>query len=187
MSLFFQLVVSGLTTGAIYAALALALVLIFRATNVVNFGQGEMATFSAYGAWQLMQWGVPLWLAILVSLAASFAIGIVTFRVIIRPMMDAPVEAVVVITLGILVLFQAACMWIWGAEQLSFPSLFPDGGFSIGDVRVLASAVGRWRSSWRLRWRWVASSASPSSACRCAQPPSIVHAVFSSVSTSNEC
>ncbi|MBC2806272.1 branched-chain amino acid ABC transporter permease, partial [Rhizobium ruizarguesonis] len=95
MSLFFQLVVSGLTTGAIYAALALALVLIFRATNVVNFGQGEMATFSAYGAWQLMQWGVPLWLAILASLAAAFAIGIVTFRVIIRPMMDAPVEAVV--------------------------------------------------------------------------------------------
>ena len=142
MSFFFQLVVSGLTTGAIYAALALALVLIFRATNVVNFGQGEMATFSAYGAWQLMQWGVPLWLAVLASLVAAFAIGIVTFRLIIRPMMDAPVEATVVVTLGILVLFQAACMWIWGAEQLSFPNLFPDGGFSIGDVRVLVSAVG---------------------------------------------
>jgi len=142
MSLFFQLVVSGLTTGAIYAALALALVLIFRATNVVNFGQGEMATFSAYVAWQLMQWGAPLWLAVLASLIIAFAIGIVTFRLIIRPMMSAPVEAVVVITLGILVLFQAACMWMWGAEQLSFPSLFPDGGLDIGGVRVLASAIG---------------------------------------------
>ncbi|AVA26151.1 branched-chain amino acid ABC transporter permease [Rhizobium sp. NXC24] len=142
MSLFFQLVVSGLTTGAIYAALALALVLIFRATNVVNFGQGEMATFSAYVAWQLMQWGVELWLAVLASLAVAFCIGIATFRLVIRPLMSAPVEAVVVVTLGIFVLFQAMCMWIWGAEQLSFPSLFPDGGFSLGEVRVLASAVG---------------------------------------------
>ncbi|SCB40388.1 branched-chain amino acid ABC transporter permease [Rhizobium hainanense] len=142
MNLFFQLVVSGLTTGAIYAALALALVLIFRATNVVNFGQGEMATFSAYVAWQLMQWGAPLWLAVLASLVVAFCIGVLTFRLIIRPMMSAPVEAIVVITLGILVLFQAASMWIWGAEQLSFPSLFPDGGFNIGGVRVLSSAIG---------------------------------------------
>ena len=142
MSLFFQLVVSGLTTGAIYAALALALVLIFRATNVVNFGQGEMATFSAYTAWQLMQWGAPLWLAVLATLAISFVIGVVTFRLVIRPLMSAPVEAIVVVTLGILVLFQAACMWLWGAEQLSFPSLFPDGGFNFGDVRVLTSAAG---------------------------------------------
>ena len=92
MSLFFQLVVSGLTTGAIYAALALALVLIFRATSVVNFGQGEMATFSAYCAWQLMEWGVPLWIALLVSLAGSFAIGVITFRAVIRPLMKAPVD-----------------------------------------------------------------------------------------------
>lgn len=142
MSLFFQLVVSGLTTGAIYAALALSLVLIFRATNVVNFGQGEMATFSAYCAWQLMEWGAPLWVALPVTLAASFLVGIVTFRAVIRPLMKAPIEAIVVVTLGILVLFQAACMWLWGAEQLAFPSLFPDGGFNIGDVRILGSAAG---------------------------------------------
>ncbi|MGO4568893.1 branched-chain amino acid ABC transporter permease [Rhizobium sp. 2YAF20] len=142
MSLFFQLVVSGLTTGAIYAALALALVLIFRATNVVNFGQGEMATFSAYCAWQLVEGGAPLWLALVVSLAGSFIVGVVTFRLVIRPLMDAPVEAVVVVTLGIFVLFQAVCMWLWGAEQRSFPNLFPDGGFNIGDVRILISAAG---------------------------------------------
>ncbi|TIR97613.1 MAG: branched-chain amino acid ABC transporter permease, partial [Mesorhizobium sp.] len=62
MTLFLQIVLSGLATGAIYAALALALVLIFRATNIVNFGQGEMATFSAYCIWQLCLWGLPLWL-----------------------------------------------------------------------------------------------------------------------------
>ncbi|MGO7581956.1 branched-chain amino acid ABC transporter permease [Rhizobium ruizarguesonis] len=142
MSLFFQLVVSGLATGAIYAALALALVLIFRATNVVNFGQGEMATFSAYCTWQLMEWGAPLWVALLISLAGSFAVGVVTFRAVIRPLMSAPVEAIVVVTLGIFVLFQAAGMWLWGAEQRAFPSLFPDGGFNIGDLRILNSTVG---------------------------------------------
>jgi branched-chain amino acid transport system permease protein len=101
-----------------------------------------MATFSAYAAWQLMQWGAPLWLAVLVSIAISFVIGVATFRLVIMPLKNAPIDATVVVTLGIFVLFQATCMWLWGAEQLSFPSLFPDGGFNIGDVRLLNSAVG---------------------------------------------
>ena len=59
MQLFLQQIVEGLASGAIYASLALALVLIYRATRIVNFAQGEMATFSVYLAWQLTQWGVP--------------------------------------------------------------------------------------------------------------------------------
>jgi branched-chain amino acid transport system permease protein len=142
LSLFFELTVAGLASGAIYAALALALVLIFRATNVVNFGQGEMATFSAYCVWQLIHWGVPLWLALAVCLVASFVLGSVVFRAVIRPLLRAPVEAVVVVTLGLFVLFQAICMWIWGADQRAFPSLFPDGAFEMAGVQVRVSAVG---------------------------------------------
>ncbi len=142
MSLFVELIVGGLASGAIYAALALALVLIFRATNVVNFGQGEMATFSAYCTWQCMQWGLPLWVALLIGLIGSFILGVVTFRLFIRPLLKAPPEAVVVVTLGLFVVFQAICMWFWGAEQLPFPSVFPAGGFSIGGIRILASSVG---------------------------------------------
>jgi len=142
LTLFVQIVVSGLATGAIYSALALALVLIFRATNVVNFGQGEMATFSAYCIWQLSQWGLPLWLSIAIGLAGSFVLGILTFRAFIRPLLAAPVEATVVVTLGMFVLFQAIATWLWGAEQKPFPSLFPEGGVNFGDVRILASSVG---------------------------------------------
>ncbi|BCG93475.1 branched-chain amino acid ABC transporter permease [Mesorhizobium sp. 131-2-1] len=142
MTLFVQIVVSGLATGAIYSALALALVLIFRATNVVNFGQGEMATFSAYCTWQLSLWGLPLWLSIAIGLICSFVLGILAFRLFVRPLLEAPVEATVVVTLGMFVLFQAMVTWLWGAEQKPFPSLFPDGSFSLGDVRILASSAG---------------------------------------------
>ena len=65
MQLFLQQIVEGLASGAIYASLALALVLIYRATRIVNFAQGEMATLSVYLAWQLTQWGVPFWLSLI--------------------------------------------------------------------------------------------------------------------------
>jgi branched-chain amino acid transport system permease protein len=85
---------------------------------------------------------VPLWLALAIALPGSFLLGIVTFRVVIRPLLGAPVEAVVVATLGLFVAFQAICQWLWGADQRAFPSLFPDTGFDLGAVRLRASALG---------------------------------------------
>ena len=72
MAEFWQQVVSGLATGGIYASLALALVLIYRSTEVINFAQGEMATFSTYIAWQLIDWGVPYWAAFFLTLGLAF-------------------------------------------------------------------------------------------------------------------
>ncbi|MCG5478657.1 branched-chain amino acid ABC transporter permease [Sinorhizobium alkalisoli] len=142
MALFFQLTVDGLASGAIYASLALALVLIFRATRIVNFGQGEMATFSAYCAWQLCEWGVPMMISFLVVTPLAFLLGIIVFRFVIRPVSRAPVEAVVVVTLGLFVVFQALCLWLWGSDQRAFPSLFPNLGWDVLGIRVTASAVG---------------------------------------------
>ncbi len=142
MQLFFQLVVDGLASGAIYASLALALVLIFRATRIVNFGQGEMATFSAYCAWQLCEWGMPMTPSFLVVGALAFLLGIGVFRFVIRPVSKAPVEAVVVVTLGLFVVFQALSLWLWGSDQRAFPSMFPNVGWDLLGVRVTASAVG---------------------------------------------
>jgi len=82
---FIQLVIDGIAIGSIYGALALALVLIFRSTGIVNFAQGEMAMFSTFGAWALVQAGLPLGLALLLALAGSFVGGMVIERVIIRP------------------------------------------------------------------------------------------------------
>ena len=90
MQLFLQQIVEGLASGAIYASLALALVLIYRATRIVNFAQGEMATLSVYCAWQLNQWGVPFSSAVLLIVAVvSFVMGALVFRLMIRPVLGA--------------------------------------------------------------------------------------------------
>src|SRR5205085_4799657 len=87
MQLLLQQIVEGLASGAIYASLALALVLIYRATRIINFAQGEMATLCVYCAWQLNQWGVPFWLCIAIMIFVSFAFGALTFRLMIRPVL----------------------------------------------------------------------------------------------------
>lgn len=142
MELLLQQTVDGLAAGAIYGALALALVLIYRATHIVNFGQGEMATFGAYMAWQLMQWGVPVWAAIGLAALASAVLGLAVFRLVVRPVSRASVETVVVVTLGLFLVFDALSLWLWGADQRAFPSLFPDTGWTFGGVRVTAAALG---------------------------------------------
>ena len=90
MDIFLQQVVSGLATGGIYASLALALVMIYQATDVVNFAQGEMAMFATYLAWSMLNAGVPYWLAFLATLAIAFVGGVVIQRVIIRPSRTRP-------------------------------------------------------------------------------------------------
>src|SRR5215475_10338613 len=90
-----QQVASGLANGAIYACLALALVMIFVSTDHINFGQGELAMFSAYLVWQALEWGMSFWLALPLVASISFLIGVVIERVILLPLHDAPVLSVV--------------------------------------------------------------------------------------------
>src|SRR6185369_128357 len=85
METFMHQVLSGLATGGIYASIALALVMIYQATNLVNFAQGEMAMFSTYIAWSLIESGLPYWGAFAATVAIAFIIGVVIERVIIRP------------------------------------------------------------------------------------------------------
>ena len=84
-SLFAQQTISGLANGGIYASLAVALVLIYRATEVVNFAQGALATFTTYIAWQLIDWGLTYWLAFACTLAIAFVGGSLVELVAIRP------------------------------------------------------------------------------------------------------
>lgn len=142
MQLFIQQIVDGLAAGAIYAALALALVLIFGATRIVNFGQSEMATLCAFLAWQLHEWGMPIALALVISALLAFVLGATVFQLVVRPVSRAPVETMVVITLGLFLVFQALCLWVWGADQRSFPALFPTGGWTVSDVRLTYHNMG---------------------------------------------
>src|SRR6201998_4981099 len=99
-----QQIVSGLAACAVYASLALALVMIHRATDLVNFAQGEMAMFSAYIAWTLVNAGLPFWAAFVITLVASFLGGMTIERILIRPVANAPVLAAVVVTIGLLLM-----------------------------------------------------------------------------------
>ncbi|HWX83678.1 MAG TPA: branched-chain amino acid ABC transporter permease [Xanthobacteraceae bacterium] len=121
-----QQIFSGLAAGAVYASLALALVMIYRATDLVNFAQGEMAMFSTYIAWTLVNAGLPFWAAFVLTLVVSFLGGMTIERVIIRPVENAPVLAAVVVTIGLLLIFNALAGWIFTYTLQEFPSPFPD-------------------------------------------------------------
>ena len=129
MEIFIQQVVSGLATGGIYASVALALVMIYQATDVVNFAQGEMAMFATYICWTLLNAGVPYWGAFLATLAIAFVGGVVIERVVIRPVENAPILSIVIVTLGLLVIFNSLAGWIWTYVQKPFPSPFPSTPF----------------------------------------------------------
>ena len=142
MERFVQVIVDGLATGSLYGALALAVVLIYRSTGIVNFAQGEMAMFSTFIAWGLMQAGLPLALALLGTLVFSFVAGMLIERVIIRPVEGGEVLTMVIVTLGLYILVNSLAGWIWGFGNRSFPSLFGDGSFDLAGVRISVESIG---------------------------------------------
>jgi branched-chain amino acid transport system permease protein len=139
---FVQVVVDGVATGSIYAAVALALVLIFRSTGIVNFAQGEMAMFSTFLAWALYEAGVPLGLAVLSTLALSFLAGMAIERSLIRHFEGGEPLTLVIVTLGLFILLNGLAGWIWGFENRSFPSLFSDDAVTVGGVRLSVESLG---------------------------------------------
>jgi branched-chain amino acid transport system permease protein len=139
---FVQVIVDGWATGSLYGALALAVVLIYRSTGIVNFAQGELAMFSTFIAWGLLQTGLPLGLALLGALALSFAGGMVIERVIIRPVEGGEVLTLVIVTLGLYILVNSLAGWIWGFGNRAFPSLFGDGSFDLAGVRISVESIG---------------------------------------------
>jgi len=118
-------ILAGLATGGIYASLALALVMIYQATHLVNFAQGEMAMFTTYIAWSLINAGVPYWPAFFLTIGLAFVLGVVIERVVIRPVERAPVLAVVVVFIALLLILNSITGWIYSYTIKTFPSPFP--------------------------------------------------------------
>jgi branched-chain amino acid transport system permease protein len=125
MDAFLHQVLAGLATGGIYASLALALVMIYQSTHHVNFAQGEMAMFATYFAWTLINAGVPYWPAFFLTVIFAFVLGVVIERVIIRPVENAPILAVVVVFIALLVILNSVTGWIYSYTIKTFPSPFP--------------------------------------------------------------
>jgi branched-chain amino acid transport system permease protein len=143
MADFFQQVVAGLGSGAIYAALALALVLIHRATGVINFAQGEMAMFTTYVAWTLTaNHGWSYWPAFAATLVFAFVLGVGIQRVVINPVANASVLTIVIMTIGLVLTFNGLAGLIWSSEVRAFPSPFPNETWSIGGVAISQQDVG---------------------------------------------
>jgi branched-chain amino acid transport system permease protein len=135
---FAQQIVSGLSSGGIYASVALALVIIYRSTGVVNFAQGEMATFTTFIAWTLIDHGLGYWGAFALTLLIAFAGGIALERIVIRPVESAPVLTVVILTIGLFIALNGLMNWIWSAQVRSFP---PDRPFPTRTIDVAGVAI----------------------------------------------
>lgn len=142
VQLFAQQVVSGLATGSIFASMALALVLIYRSMGVINFAQGELAMFSTYIAWQLVQMGVPMLGAFFITIVVAFAGGVLLERIVIRPVERAPQLTLVIVTLGLFTAINGLAGWIWGYIVKPFPSPFPSTPLQVGGVAFSAQDVG---------------------------------------------
>ncbi|CAN7747757.1 branched-chain amino acid ABC transporter permease [Pseudorhodoferax sp. LjRoot39] len=125
MDAFIHQLLAGLATGGIYASVALALVMIYQATHHINFAQGEMAMFSTFIAWSLIQAGFPYWAAFVATVVISFILAAVVEFTVIRPMHDKPVLSVVVVFIGLLVIFHSVAGWLFGYTIKQFPSPFP--------------------------------------------------------------
>jgi len=143
MELFFQQVINGIQSGAIYAALALAIVLVFRSTSILNFAQGEIAMFSTFVAWQLQDAGLPIALAILGAMVVSVVGGAIIEVTIIRPVGNENPLAIVIVTIGLFIAINALAGWVYGTDGRTFPRIFSnDPLVEWGDVSLTGETTG---------------------------------------------
>jgi branched-chain amino acid transport system permease protein len=133
---FAQLTVEGLALGAIYGSLALALVLVYRATRVINFAQGELAMATTYIAWQLIQWGLSYWEAFFATLGVAFVLGTVLEVALVRPVLHRSAIAAVIVTVGLFILIDGLVTWKWGGDFKFMPQPFGTTIYHVGGVAI---------------------------------------------------
>jgi branched-chain amino acid transport system permease protein len=136
MTYLVQLVVAGVAVGSVYALIALGIVLIYKCSGVVNFAQGGYAMLGAFITYALASAGLVPQLALACAMIALAGVGALTQLLVLRPMLRAPLVAVMMATLGILIVLRAVCLLIWGPDQIAFPALFPAGAVAIGGLFI---------------------------------------------------
>ena len=142
MQQFLTTSLTGLTLGMVYAAFALALVLIWRSTRIVNFAQAPMAMITTYVALVIVDAGMSYWIGFAAALLSGLILGAVTERVVIRPVEGKPEINAVILTLGLFVLLHALAAVIFGSRYRSFPAPFGLRGFQVGDMTVALTGFG---------------------------------------------
>jgi branched-chain amino acid transport system permease protein len=137
MSRFLDLTLNGISNGMIYAAVAIAFVLIWRATRIVNFAQGAMLMVTTFIAWDVIDSGGAYWVGFVVAILSGLILGAVIEVVLIRPVEKAPPINAVIVAIGLLIFLQAIAGMIWGGTPRSFPPAFSIRGYDIGGHHVL--------------------------------------------------
>ena len=136
-------VVSGLATGCVYALIALGFVLIFKATDVVNFAQGEFVMVSGFISYTLLiRGGLPYWLVLVLTVVASGFVGVALERVVVRPIMDAPIFSIVIATIGASIVLRSSAGILYGYDVLPLPTLFSKDPVRLGVLTFTAMDAG---------------------------------------------
>jgi branched-chain amino acid transport system permease protein len=136
---------SGMTSGSIYVLMGLALVVVFRASSTINFAQGEFSLFTCFVAWWLTTNGMPIIVAMLISMAVGFGMGALAERVLIRPVRRRNETAVLIVALGLFTGLNGLDGWIWGAGSKVFPHILPEDPsdyFSVAGARLHYDSIG---------------------------------------------
>jgi len=147
LSLLLQLLMNGLIVGALYGVVAMSFVLIYKASQVVNFAQGEFLLVGAWACWWLLtSWQLPFWLGFLVTLAFMTIFGIILQIVVLRPLIGEPVISVIMATVGLSIFFQALMKWMFGVFAQPFPAIFATDrvsllGMQVQSVYLLSLAI----------------------------------------------
>ena len=143
MTIFLQLVVTGVVVGMVYALAALGFVLIYKASRVINFAQGYFLALGAFGALAIAQvTHLPFILAVIASIAGSFLLGLLVERVLLRPMIGEPVIAVIMVTIGLAAVLRGGIVLVWGAGNFGFPQVLPEAPLVLGPLIVSPVHLG---------------------------------------------
>ncbi|MBK1842826.1 branched-chain amino acid ABC transporter permease [Azospirillum sp. YIM B02556] len=137
MTLLFQLLVNGLIVGALYGVVAMSFVLIYKASRIVNFAQGEFLLIGAWTCWWLLtSWQLPFWLGFPITLVFMLAFGVILQVVVLRPMIGEPIISVIMVTIGLSIVFQAAMKWMFGVFAKPFPQIFAHATMNVFGLQV---------------------------------------------------
>ena len=139
MQFFLNITLGGIASGMIVSAVALGLVLIFRATNIVNFAQGAMAMITTYIAYAILHQGVGYWAALACALAVGLIFGGAVQFVLIRPIQNKSPLNAVILTFGFLILLEGIAGAIWGSTTRTYPAPFSESGQKLGHTQIAFS------------------------------------------------
>ena len=137
MEFFFDLMTNGLLVGLMYALVAVGFVLIYKATSIINFAQGDLVMFAGYAAAVMLGLrGMPLWLMVLILCIGMIALGFVLERGILRPMVGQPLVSVIMVTIGLSFVLQGLVAIVWGAGTRKLELPVPLAPYVIGPVFI---------------------------------------------------